>query len=358
MKTLILFILFILFSITISAQSDMLLLFSGGSVPDAPTSPAAVGATLDITVTWADPASNVDSIKVYRDSSGTDPVTLLATVAAGVQTYKDTGSVIKGGIYNYRLKAKNSIGLSDYTSTVSDTAFGIIYAVELGAPGGTTNTNNWIYLTDTVTGLDIDSTTNMTLFFFYKKKNLSPHIAYFVGESAGSNNSEPQIRINPINTELYMYAIDDDSTSAGFIYNIIPNDTLWHFVALVITDTSNAVRVKSYFDDGQDTVKAGDTKTTALGTIDINTIQLAKAGAGEYAMYFGQMQMKDVELNLAQLQTEYDRQKIGMDFTSSDAIMWYKWEGDATDELGTNDFTTAGAEVYYREIIDDSPLKQ
>lgn len=43
-------------------------------------------------ITWADPA-NVTSVRIYRTTVGTSPVTLglIGTVAAGVQTFDDTG---------------------------------------------------------------------------------------------------------------------------------------------------------------------------------------------------------------------------------------------------------------------------
>ena len=89
------------------------------AVPMTPASIAVVGDYNKATLTW-DTQVNIDSFYIYRGLT-TSPTTQIATVAGNQTTYED--SALAAGIYFYRIKAKNDLGFSSYTSSVTDTVF-------------------------------------------------------------------------------------------------------------------------------------------------------------------------------------------------------------------------------------------
>lgn len=91
------------------------------TAPSAPTSPSATGGNRQIVVAWTDPTnSDLDSIRIY-DSADDITFTYLNRVAAGVETYTNTGLTDGQTVY-YKLKAVDKFdNLSAYTSSVNAT---------------------------------------------------------------------------------------------------------------------------------------------------------------------------------------------------------------------------------------------
>jgi titin len=87
-------------------------------VPAAPTNLTAnVGGKGDVNLSWADKSDNETGFQVERSTDG-GVFTVLATTAANTKNYKDTRAQ-KGQTYYYRVAAKNNVGLSSYSNTVT-----------------------------------------------------------------------------------------------------------------------------------------------------------------------------------------------------------------------------------------------
>jgi len=70
-----------------------------------------------VTLTWKDNSNNETAFQVERSTDG-GVFTVLATTAANTKNYKDTRAQ-KGQNYYYRVAAKNNVGLSSYSNTVT-----------------------------------------------------------------------------------------------------------------------------------------------------------------------------------------------------------------------------------------------
>jgi len=100
------------FTITIKALVNPL-------IPLPPTSLTAQGTSLNsINLNWVGSAGASEYF-IYQSSTASGPWKLIASLAAGINTYSNTGLNINTG-YFYQIKAKNSSGLSD----PGNTAFG------------------------------------------------------------------------------------------------------------------------------------------------------------------------------------------------------------------------------------------
>ncbi len=121
-----------LFTFTIGILIGSILLFAcssgggGGDAAPALTAPAAptglaatVVSTSAINLTWTDASSNEDNFILERGTDGTT-FALLATTAANVTSYSDTG-LSSATLYYYRIKATNSAGESAYSTTANAT---------------------------------------------------------------------------------------------------------------------------------------------------------------------------------------------------------------------------------------------
>lgn len=106
-------------SITTKADND---------APAAPTNLAAVGTTGTITLTWdANTEADAYMYYIYAGTSA-NPTSLLDSVAFGTETWDTTG-LVGGTVNHFRIKCgDNSWNLSDYSSSVSDTAEYILLA--------------------------------------------------------------------------------------------------------------------------------------------------------------------------------------------------------------------------------------
>jgi fibronectin type 3 domain-containing protein len=70
-----------------------------------------------VTLTWKDNSNNETAFQVER-STDNALFTVLATTAANTTKYKDARAQ-KGQTYYYRVAAKNNVGLSSYSNTVT-----------------------------------------------------------------------------------------------------------------------------------------------------------------------------------------------------------------------------------------------
>ncbi len=87
-------------------------------VPAAPSNLAAkVEKNGQVTLSWKDNADNETGFQVERSTDGS-VFTVLTTTAANTTKYKDAKAQ-KGQTYYYRVAAKNSVGLSSYSDTVT-----------------------------------------------------------------------------------------------------------------------------------------------------------------------------------------------------------------------------------------------
>jgi fibronectin type 3 domain-containing protein len=89
--------------------------------PDAPTGLGAVAALNGITLNWTDNSSNETTFNIERRLGTAGAWSEIATVGAGVTTYRDT-AVVPGTVYNYRVRAVNNTGPSSYSNIASATA--------------------------------------------------------------------------------------------------------------------------------------------------------------------------------------------------------------------------------------------
>jgi YVTN family beta-propeller protein len=96
--------------------------FIGGSAPAAPDElEAATESSGSITLSWADNADDELGYRIERrEDSEEEEFVQVATTDEDETTYKDI-SLSRGTTYEYRLRAFNEVGFSDYSTTASAT---------------------------------------------------------------------------------------------------------------------------------------------------------------------------------------------------------------------------------------------
>jgi len=100
-----------------NGRVDDIKLFKEGSAPTAPESPSDLTATAtknEVHLRWKDNSDNESGFKIFRDD------TLIHTTAADVTKFTDT-SLSAGTVYNYTVKATNSVGDSNGVSIAVQT---------------------------------------------------------------------------------------------------------------------------------------------------------------------------------------------------------------------------------------------
>ena len=98
--------------------------FIGGSPPNAPSGLTATAGTNDqIDLEWTDNASDELGFKIERRLDSEERYVQIATVAADITTYTDTG-LIADETYHYRVRAYNEAADSDYAVSANATASG------------------------------------------------------------------------------------------------------------------------------------------------------------------------------------------------------------------------------------------
>ncbi len=104
-------------------------ILGGGSLPTAPSSPSNMSATTfsstQINLSWTDNASNEDSFDIQRSPTGTNAWQIIATVNANATSYSNI-NIASGIQYFYRVRATNTIGISNWSNTASDTTPGTV----------------------------------------------------------------------------------------------------------------------------------------------------------------------------------------------------------------------------------------
>jgi hypothetical protein len=100
------------------------------STPAAPTGLTASSiSTSQINLAWTDNASNETGFKIERKTGAGGTYAQIATVAASVTTYSNTGLTV-GTSYFYRVRATNAGGDSAYSNEASATTFTTIWPPE------------------------------------------------------------------------------------------------------------------------------------------------------------------------------------------------------------------------------------
>ena len=96
--------------------------------PDTPSAPSSLSATTvsssQIQLAWTDNSANETGFTLFRKTGANGIYAQLATVAAGVTTYADTGLADETA-YFYRVAATNADGNSDYAPEASATTLSI-----------------------------------------------------------------------------------------------------------------------------------------------------------------------------------------------------------------------------------------
>ena len=97
--------------------------YNGSTPPTPPAAPTNLTATAasysQINLTWTDNANNETGFKIERSPDGAT-WTQIATLAANVTTYSDTG-LTASTIYHYQVRAYNGVGDSTYSNMASAT---------------------------------------------------------------------------------------------------------------------------------------------------------------------------------------------------------------------------------------------
>ncbi|HEY3399725.1 MAG TPA: fibronectin type III domain-containing protein [Geothrix sp.] len=112
---------------------------SGGGTATAPAAPTGLTATAPaagtIALAWTDVSTDETGFKVERGASAAGPFTQVATTAANLAAYTDSG-LSASTAYYYRVRATNAAGDSAYTAVASATTPSVVVAP--AAPSGLT----------------------------------------------------------------------------------------------------------------------------------------------------------------------------------------------------------------------------
>ena len=88
------------------------------TVPAAPTGlTAAVAKNGQVNLAWKDHSNDETGFQIERSPNGT-VFTIITTTGANTTKYKDA-QALRGHTYYYRVAAKNNVGLSPYSNTVT-----------------------------------------------------------------------------------------------------------------------------------------------------------------------------------------------------------------------------------------------
>jgi len=151
------------------------------SVIAAPTGLNGSVVGSDVTLNWTDNATNEAGFKIERSDNG-GAFAEIATVAANVTTYPDSG--LSGGQYKYQVRAYATNSNSDYTSQVTVNV--------VNAPSGMTavgtGTTAFVAWTDNSTnedGFKVEIATNAGAFVLFK--TLGPNVSSTSATSLAQN---------------------------------------------------------------------------------------------------------------------------------------------------------------------------
>ena len=95
-------------------------LVSAPTAPLAPTNLAASGVSrTQLVLNWTDKSNNETNFLIERSvGTGNTNFTQIATVGANTTTYTNSG-LTRNTVYNYRIRAKNAVGNSAYSNTIT-----------------------------------------------------------------------------------------------------------------------------------------------------------------------------------------------------------------------------------------------
>lgn len=119
---------------------------SGGFTPPAPTTLAAGSPTATtLQVTWSDAtvsSTNADSIRVERSTTGGGVgFSEIGTASIGAQVYNDSG-LTAGTTYYYRIRARVTVGPTDYNSAYTSEASASTTSPASGGIAGSSSSMN------------------------------------------------------------------------------------------------------------------------------------------------------------------------------------------------------------------------
>jgi C1A family cysteine protease/predicted secreted protein len=98
--------------------------YAGNTTPNAPAALQAMPASqTQINLSWTDDSPNEDGFTIERSPNGSGAWTQIASVAANVTTYANTGLALRKTYY-FRVRAFNAIGNSSYSNVAQATTFG------------------------------------------------------------------------------------------------------------------------------------------------------------------------------------------------------------------------------------------
>ncbi|MBL7851202.1 MAG: fibronectin type III domain-containing protein [Cyclobacteriaceae bacterium] len=188
--------------------------------PVAPTNLTATAAsTSAINLAWTDNSSDEQGFRIERAPGGTTTFSEIATVAAGVTSYSNTGLGASTS-YSYRVRAYNANGNSGYTNTASATTF-----TPPAAPGITAPTT---------------STGSFTVTLTYSWPSLgSSTDKYQLEESTVSSTSGFSVTYtSPDNTRTTPYAIALTRTTGTYYYRArVYTNSVWSSYSTVVQVT-------------------------------------------------------------------------------------------------------------------------
>jgi hypothetical protein len=139
-------------------------------VPPAPTALTATAASAtSINLAWTNKATNATAVLVERSPNNTT-FTQIASLAAAVATYADTG-LTANTTYSYRVRTQNASGFSAYSATASTTTSGSTSGIPTAptaltaTPASTTSINlAWTNTATNATAVLVQQSTNGTTF--------------------------------------------------------------------------------------------------------------------------------------------------------------------------------------------------
>ena len=153
-----------------SGNSGYSLSGNGSTLQSAPTAPSNLNATasgLNVILTWTDNSSNETGFKLERSIHNAKVWTEIATLAANTTSHGDTG-LEAGTSYDYRVRAYNLGGNSDYSLTATATTLAIpnvpLY-LSVNTLSSTELTLSWTDDSSNETGFKIERSPNGVIFW-------------------------------------------------------------------------------------------------------------------------------------------------------------------------------------------------
>jgi len=153
-----------------SGNSGYSLSGNGSTLQSVPTAPSNLNATasgLNIVLTWTDNSNNETGFKLERSIHNTKVWTEISTLAENITSHGDTG-LEAGTSYDYRVRAYNTAGNSDYSLTATATTLAIpdvpLY-LATNTLSSTEITLSWTDASSNETGFKIERSPNGVIFW-------------------------------------------------------------------------------------------------------------------------------------------------------------------------------------------------